>query len=222
MKSYTNLEQSKVLVELLPIDSADMFYADGERLAVWNNKDVNLDNEDIPSWSLAELLDVMPYELEEKHYLTIRKEGNEYCCCYEDVNGNSFTHTFGDNPIDACVEMIIRLHKGELLWARNKDFTGDEVQCAFEAGWDAGKQENEHLVWQISEANFEKGKEIGKKEIIEKACQWLEDNLVQCWIEDFLYVQFKHHEHQEKENVLANFRKAMEEWLWIQTKNYTK
>jgi hypothetical protein len=53
--------------------------------------------------------------------------------------------------------------------------------------------------------------EIAKKEIIEKACEWLEDNLVQCWIEDFLYVQFKHHEHQEKENVLADFRKAMEE-----------
>ena len=50
-----------------------------------------------------------------------------------------------------------------------------------------------------------------KQQIVEKACEWLEDNLVQCWIEDFLYVQFKHHEHQEKENVLADFRKAMEE-----------
>ena len=53
--------------------------------------------------------------------------------------------------------------------------------------------------------------EIAKEETIDKACKWLEDNLVQCGIEDFLYVQFKHHEHQEKENVLADFRKAMED-----------
>lgn len=55
------------------------------------------------------------------------------------------------------------------------------------------------------------GSEAMREKLIDKACEWLEDNLVQCWIEDFLYVQFKHHEHQEKENVLANFRKAMEE-----------
>ena len=52
---------------------------------------------------------------------------------------------------------------------------------------------------------------IRKDVFINKACKWLEDNLVQCWFGDFLYVQFKHRKHQEKENVLADFRKAMEE-----------
>ena len=60
-------------------------------------------------------------------------------------------------------------------------------------------------------SNIEKAYIAGWDAAIDKACEWLEDNLVQCWIEDFLYVQFKHHEHQEKENVLADFRKAMEE-----------
>ncbi len=43
MKSYTDIEQSKKLAEFLPIESADMFWADGERPAVWVNKDVELD-----------------------------------------------------------------------------------------------------------------------------------------------------------------------------------
>jgi hypothetical protein len=30
MKSYTDLEQSKVLSKILPIESADMRYSDGE------------------------------------------------------------------------------------------------------------------------------------------------------------------------------------------------
>lgn len=53
------------------------------------------------------------------------------------------------------------------------------------------------------------GSENMREKLISKACEWLKNNLVQCWIEDFLYVQFKHH--NEKENILADFRKAMEE-----------
>lgn len=48
-----------------------------------------------------------------------------------------------------------------------------ETERAFESGYDAGKQENEHLVWKISEANFEKG----KKESIDKACKFIQTNV---------------------------------------------
>lgn len=130
----TSIEQSKKLVEIgIDPNTADMFYGyiapyefsdrkfDGgyesyplpKQYPYFDNEYVK--SAEIPAWSLSALFNVMSDELEENHYLTIRKEENEYCCCYEDVNGNSFTHTFSDNPIDACVEMIVKLHKEELL-----------------------------------------------------------------------------------------------------------
>ena len=123
MKSYTDLEQSKVLAEILPIESADMcFYNDGTaikidansyivRYSMWKDCVVEI----IPCWSLTALLCVLPDEVGDNHYLTLNKEGKEYCCCYEDNNGNSFRHTFADNLVDACVEMIIKLHEQNLL-----------------------------------------------------------------------------------------------------------
>lgn len=105
MKTFTDIEQSKVLAEILPIESADMFYADGERPAVWNNKDENLDNEDIPCWSLVALLDAMPPIQElcssTDHYYRV------HCM-------NLFSE-WHDNAIDSCVEMIVKLHKEGLL-----------------------------------------------------------------------------------------------------------
>ena len=43
------------------------------------------------------------------------QEGKEYCCCYEDIKGNSFKHEFADNAIGACVEMILKLHEQNLI-----------------------------------------------------------------------------------------------------------
>lgn len=102
----TSIEQSKKLLELgIDPNTADIFYADGERLAVWNNKEVNLDNEDIPCWSLAALLNILPSIQElcssTDHYYRIM--------CMNLVS------EWHDNAVDACVEMIDKLHKKELL-----------------------------------------------------------------------------------------------------------
>ena len=117
MKSYTDIEQSKKLAEILPLESADMWYHG--HCSPWESEREYEDepcafhsmrpNWDKPCWSLAALLDVSPDELEEGYYLTLFKERKEYCCCYEDNNGDSFKHTFADNPIDACYEMILML-----------------------------------------------------------------------------------------------------------------
>ena len=120
IKSHTSLEQSKKLAEILPIESADMWYDNnGESIAgrpeIRYCSFVGLASKNIPCWSLAALLGVLPDELGDNHFLTLDKEGNEYCCCYEDVNGNSFRHTFADNPIDACVAMIEKLHEHKML-----------------------------------------------------------------------------------------------------------
>lgn len=122
MKSYTDIEQSKKLTEILPLESADTIwdlanpdlptiraipYEDSD----YNNKYLNI----IPAWSLVALLSVLPDEVEDNHYLTLDKEGKEYCCSYEDCNSNSFRHCFSDNPIDACVKMIFDLHELKIL-----------------------------------------------------------------------------------------------------------
>ena len=108
IKSYTDLEQSKKLAEILPLESADMYYWHGSYRLLRVN-DGKCEDIDIPAWSLAALLNILPDELEDSHYLTLDKEGKEYCCFYEDCNGNSFRHCFSDNPVDACVQMIIKL-----------------------------------------------------------------------------------------------------------------
>ena len=116
MKSYTNIPQSKKLAEFLPIDSADMFYTSLNRDYPWIWIDKHLmEVDDIPCWSLTALLNIMPDRIDDSHFLTLDKEGKEYCCCYEDINGNSFKHEFADNAIGACYEMILELKENNLL-----------------------------------------------------------------------------------------------------------
>ena len=117
MKSYTNIEQSKKLAEILPIESADMCWTpfDEKWDAYLGAPNPDAIKKEIPCWSLSALLDVLPDEVGDNHYLTLDKEGKEYCCCYEDCNGNSSLHVFASNPIDACVEMILKLKEKNLI-----------------------------------------------------------------------------------------------------------
>lgn len=109
MKSYTDLEQSKKLAEILPLESADMCY----RIVAYNLNDtheyqpycfsVTLKS-DIPCWSLAALLALLPsstLDSSDDKYFRI------YCC-------NKFSE-WHNNPVDACVEIIIKLKEKGLL-----------------------------------------------------------------------------------------------------------
>ena len=66
IRSYTSLEQSRKLAEILPPESADMCYEVGEDLDGYITKTIYTPlmhtpyNDDyIPCWSLVALLDVM-------------------------------------------------------------------------------------------------------------------------------------------------------------------
>ena len=129
IKSFTSLEQSKKLAEILPLESADMSYSFNFDSGIYEISTTSYKSwvvpkyaqpddgfgQVIPCWSIGALLGVLPDELGDNHFLTLTKEDNEYCCCYEDVNGNSFRHTFADNPVDACYEMILKLNELNLL-----------------------------------------------------------------------------------------------------------
>lgn len=111
MKSYTDIEQSEKLVEILPLESADMYYWCGEDLRVGGYKAIDMDY-DIPCWSLAALLSVLPEGIIENYYAPyLQKENGKYSIAY----GDDELLCIADNPVDACYEMILKLNKINLL-----------------------------------------------------------------------------------------------------------
>ena len=103
MKAFTDLEQSKKLAEFLPLETADMYYWCGEDLRIGSHKAMDLDY-DIPCWSLAALMDVYP--------MVVGRDMDMYCCWQNHKNLHSRHY---DNPVDACVAMIEKLHEQKLL-----------------------------------------------------------------------------------------------------------
>ena len=118
MKSYTDLAQSQILAKILPFTSADMKWfvpADNEgefieevtlikykseynlfeKVTDWN------DTPYVPCWSLSALLNFLP-----RPDLHQTKGGQWYCVT--EPNRMYFSKHF-DNPIDACVDMIVKL-----------------------------------------------------------------------------------------------------------------
>lgn len=112
MKSYTDLEQSKKLAKILPIESADMYYF-GD--VYYPNAPITAPRIGspvgiyIPCWSLAALLDIMPHIQE--FYPTIEKINDKFVCRYK----GSGIWTNGTNPVDAAFEMIVKLKENKLL-----------------------------------------------------------------------------------------------------------
>ncbi len=119
IRSYTSLEQSKKLAEILPIKSADMEYI----LEQWIDEKTHHHKEGYceipvvkvdddcplhpithPCWSLAALLGVLPsatLDSSNDHYYRLH--------CVE-----RYTEWY-DNPVDACYEIIIKLHDNKFL-----------------------------------------------------------------------------------------------------------
>ena len=107
-KIATSIEQSEILKDILPLESADMgwYYSKNQnagRHQMWLGTKV--ENADLPAWSLSALFDTMPPIQElcssTDHYYRV------HCM-------NLFSE-WHDNAIDSCVEMILKLHKKELI-----------------------------------------------------------------------------------------------------------
>ena len=137
MKAYTDIEQSKKLAYILPLESADMFYdgvQDSYKEKVYNipingssitvrtghiitKKSIKA-NLLLPCWSLAALYAILPNNEKES---TILSRGewriylNKWWCDYENESHTKDFSVSADNPVDACVEMILKLHELNLL-----------------------------------------------------------------------------------------------------------
>lgn len=121
MKAYTDIEQSRHLLEIgIPAESADMFYSYAMNI---NTKEWIYDTEptvigittidigDIPCWSLAALLELMPnYILHSPSPL----EEKYYCCrsLHSDFADMEF---YGSTPIDAAYKMVIWLKENKYV-----------------------------------------------------------------------------------------------------------
>lgn len=123
MKSFTDIEQSKKLAEILPIESADMRYApfEGTHPWVWDEEVKLLEKGSIPCWSLSALLDTLENEIDgeegETYQLNIEKDGTWWNIWYREKydEANPIETKSTENLVDACVEMIVKLKENNLL-----------------------------------------------------------------------------------------------------------
>ena len=146
MKSYTDIEQSRKLAEILPLESADMRYGytapydysdrmyDGGYDEIPYPKDFLIKNPnysadeydaELPCWSLAALLSVLPKDesiecsISFGYYNGKGEYVEKWLCAFEkegETTDDYIIETIdGDNPVDACVEMILKLKERKLL-----------------------------------------------------------------------------------------------------------
>lgn len=122
IKSYSDLEQSRKLAEFLPLESADMHYCLEQRDVAteyeigitpfikakrFEGKCNIVDVQ--PAWSLAALLSVLP-KIVNNETLFIGTSAVLWHVGYMNIY---FART--DNLIDACYEMILKLHELKML-----------------------------------------------------------------------------------------------------------
>ena len=106
IKSHTDLNQSRELAKILPIESADMYYE-------WPNKKVHFKDDGYSGmcfscWSLSVLLTVLPEIQGGKPIIALDDN-------YITYPHMSDLHTKADNLVDACAAMIEKLYKLNLL-----------------------------------------------------------------------------------------------------------
>lgn len=128
IKSYTDIEQSKKLAKILPLESADMkwFFWKEEidahktptfgysKTAAESYKDTEAVY--LACWSLSALLGVLSktaHSIDEGGSVGLGSYKNiEWGLCLTNTNFELFT---ANNPVDACYKMIIKLNELNLL-----------------------------------------------------------------------------------------------------------
>ena len=118
IKAYTDIEQSKRLSKILPLESADMCYSSDYQVTLCPYQFASWIG--VPCWSLAALLDIFPCSKESPIVNLTRGGWNpsftkRWFATWEDENKNVFYSCDGASPVDAVVELILKLHEQKLL-----------------------------------------------------------------------------------------------------------
>lgn len=126
MKSYTDLEQSKKLAEILPLESADYHYiTQGEKSYFYSYslssdaiKDYDEEIKYIPCWSLAALIDIIENidKLQKVEVSFTHNSGKYWVNVHFDEFGSFCQdHELYDSKIDALIAIIKKLKSRNLL-----------------------------------------------------------------------------------------------------------
>jgi hypothetical protein len=113
-KICTDIEQSRKLAEILPLESSDGYWdfqIDGYKL-IADELGYYKNDSEIPCWSLAALIEIIPWTQVNRMTNSCKWEASSW------INSNfvSEYHVEGfDTPVDACYEMIIKLHEQKFL-----------------------------------------------------------------------------------------------------------
>ena len=118
IKSFTDLSQSKTLSKILPLESADMYrvFENNAETRVYFGKTPTAYFVSKPCWSLAALLNILAKiasKIDDDGIANLSSFMGKWSVnmfdCPVEVTGNY------DNSVDACVEMIEKLHELKML-----------------------------------------------------------------------------------------------------------
>ena len=121
IKLYTDLEQSRKLSEILPLESVDMRIGnyvgksgkvDGTNIHYYTKGETFGAPQIIEAWSLAALLDVIPGGQVNRMAYSDKYEASSW---YNSDFEPAYYVEDCDNAIDACYEMVLQLYKLNLL-----------------------------------------------------------------------------------------------------------
>jgi len=126
MKSYTDIEQSRKLAEILPLESADYCWGIDNETLHYNNspypcawKDYTCKEYYIPCWSLAALRNLLPSAIKSNKdsYLfeSHNTFDNSWVYRYYNEDDTSYLYCKNTNEVDACYDLIIKLYEKDLL-----------------------------------------------------------------------------------------------------------
>lgn len=146
MKSYTDIEQSKKLTEILPKDSADMVYfgihqgmdgkyylsgtnTEDDVVPTYKNLCIKVFEKttasdviiQLPCWSLAALLNIIPQEIFDGEYIINITEGwdTKWILTYDHHENRNHSYyglsTDADNLVDACVDLLTKLKERNII-----------------------------------------------------------------------------------------------------------
>ena len=117
IKAYTDISQAKALAEILPLESADMYYinSDINKIIIRKWKDDVHDEDDLPCWSLAALLGILPIIDNRSPVIPKTFDGKYRVTYHSTAYEKAIITSDYDNPVDACYEMIMKLHELKML-----------------------------------------------------------------------------------------------------------
>lgn len=119
MKAYTDMQQSRKLAKILPLESADMCWIkidddesfDGSWEVVSKNSSlIAIDDEPLFCWSLAALLYILP-----DRTCVYKKTYKDGRVKYKGIAEGIKELILKDNPFDACYELVLKLHEFKML-----------------------------------------------------------------------------------------------------------